>query len=87
MTDLTIPIEASVADVEFELMLTVVLVVLVIFLFLRSLRAPISGRSRPHLPHRYPGHSAPQPTPTCTPPPFGALWMMRMPIDISRFEG
>jgi multidrug efflux pump len=41
MTDLTIPIEASVADVEFELMLTVVLVVLVIFLFLRSLRATI----------------------------------------------
>ncbi len=41
MTDLTVPIEASVADVEFELMLTVVLVVLVIFLFLRSLRATI----------------------------------------------
>jgi multidrug efflux pump len=41
MTDLTVPIEASVADVEFELMLTVVLVVLVIFLFLRSIRATI----------------------------------------------
>ncbi len=41
MTDLTVPIQASVADVEFELMLTVVLVVLVIFLFLRSLRATI----------------------------------------------
>ena len=41
MTDLTVPIEASVADVEFELMLTVVLVVLVIFLFLRSFRATI----------------------------------------------
>ncbi len=41
MTDLTVPIEASVSDVEFELMLTVVLVVLVIFLFLRSLRATI----------------------------------------------
>jgi multidrug efflux pump len=41
MTDLTVPIEASVSDVEFELMLTVVLVVLVIFLFLRSIRATI----------------------------------------------
>jgi multidrug efflux pump len=41
MTDLTVPIEASVADVEFELMLTVVLVVLVIFLFLRSIRATV----------------------------------------------
>ena len=41
MTDLTVPIQASVSDVEFELMLTVVLVVLVIFLFLRSLRATI----------------------------------------------
>ncbi len=41
MTDLTIPIKASVEDVEFELGLTVVLVVLVIFLFLRSLRATI----------------------------------------------
>jgi multidrug efflux pump len=41
MTDLTVPIEASVEDVEFELMLTVVLVVLVIFLFLRSIRATI----------------------------------------------
>jgi multidrug efflux pump len=41
MTDLTVPIKASVADVEFELMLTVVLVVLVIFLFLRSIRATI----------------------------------------------
>jgi multidrug efflux pump len=41
MTDLTVPIEASVNDVEFELMLTVVLVVLVIFLFLRSIRATI----------------------------------------------
>jgi multidrug efflux pump len=41
LTDLTTAIEASVSDVEFELMLTVVLVVLVIFLFLRSLRATI----------------------------------------------
>ena len=41
MTDLTVPIKASVADVEFELGLTVVLVILVIFLFLRSVRATI----------------------------------------------
>src|ERR1022692_1165303 len=41
MTDLTVPIQASVEDVEFELMLTVVLVVLVIFLFLRSFRATV----------------------------------------------
>jgi multidrug efflux pump len=41
MTDLTVPIQASVDDVEFSLMLTVVLVVLVIFLFLRSIRATI----------------------------------------------
>jgi multidrug efflux pump len=39
LTDLTTPIQASVKDVEFELMLTVVLVVLVIFLFLRNLYA------------------------------------------------
>ncbi|MCU1260757.1 MAG: Cation efflux system protein CusA [Bryobacterales bacterium] len=41
LTDLTIPIQASVADVEFELMLTIALVVMVIFLFLRSLYATI----------------------------------------------
>ena len=41
LTDLTVAIEASVSDVEFELMLTVGLVVLVIFLFLRSLYATI----------------------------------------------
>ncbi|MGB9068687.1 MAG: efflux RND transporter permease subunit [Candidatus Acidiferrales bacterium] len=41
LTDLTTSIKASVSDVEFELMLTVILVVLVIFLFLRSLRATI----------------------------------------------
>jgi len=41
LTDLTIPIEASVHDVEFELLLTVGLVVLVIFLFLRSVYATI----------------------------------------------
>ncbi len=41
MTDMTTSIQASVHDVEFELMLTVGLVVLVIFLFLRSLRATV----------------------------------------------
>ena len=41
LTDLTTAIKASVADVEFELLLTVGLVVLVIFLFLRSLTATI----------------------------------------------
>ncbi|MGA2134646.1 MAG: efflux RND transporter permease subunit [Bryobacteraceae bacterium] len=41
LTDLTVAIEASVSDVEFELLLTVGLVVLVIFLFLRSLYATI----------------------------------------------
>ena len=39
LTDLTTSIKASVSDVEFELMLTIGLVVMVIFLFLRSLRA------------------------------------------------
>ncbi len=41
LTDLTTAIEASVSDVKFELMLTIGLVVLVIFLFLRSLYATI----------------------------------------------
>jgi multidrug efflux pump len=41
LTDLTTPIQASVNDVEFELMLTVFLVVMVIFLFLRNLYATI----------------------------------------------
>jgi multidrug efflux pump len=41
LTDLTTSIESSVSDVEFELMLTVGLVVLVIFLFLRNLYATI----------------------------------------------
>ena len=41
MTDLTVPIKASVNDVQWELMLTVVLVVLIIFVFLRSVRATI----------------------------------------------
>jgi multidrug efflux pump len=41
LTDLTAAINASVADVEFELMLTVALVVMVIFLFLRNLYATI----------------------------------------------
>ena len=38
---MTTSIQASVNDVEFELMLTIGLVVMVIFLFLRSLRATI----------------------------------------------
>ena len=41
LTDLTTTIRASVKDVEFSLMLTVALVVLVIFLFLRSLSATV----------------------------------------------
>jgi multidrug efflux pump len=41
LTDLTTPIQASVSDVEFELMLTIFLVVMVMFLFLRSLYATI----------------------------------------------
>src|SRR5450755_4313385 len=41
LTDRTTTIRASVADVQFELLLTVGLVVMVIFLFLRSLRATI----------------------------------------------
>ena len=41
VTDLTTSIQASVDDVEFELILTVALVVMVIFLFLRSLYATI----------------------------------------------
>ena len=41
LTDLTTPIQASVEDVEFELGLTVGLVVMVIFLFLRNLYATI----------------------------------------------
>ena len=41
LTDRTVTIRASVQDVEFELMLTVALVVMVIFLFLRNLAATI----------------------------------------------
>jgi multidrug efflux pump len=41
LTDLTTSIQASVSDVEFELLLTIGLVVLVIFIFLRSLYATI----------------------------------------------
>ena len=41
LTDLTTSIQASIDDVEFELMLTIVLVVLVIFVFLRSIYATI----------------------------------------------
>jgi multidrug efflux pump len=41
LTDLTTSIQASISDVEFELMLTVALVILVMFLFLRSIYATI----------------------------------------------
>ena len=41
LTDRTTTIRASVADVQFELILTIALVVMVIFLFLRSLSATI----------------------------------------------
>jgi multidrug efflux pump len=41
LTDLTTPIGASVSDVEFELMLTIALVVMVMFLFLRSVYATV----------------------------------------------
>jgi multidrug efflux pump len=41
LTDLTTAIQASVNDVEFELMLTIALVIMVIFLFLRSLYATV----------------------------------------------
>ena len=41
LTDLTTSINASVADVEFELMLTVALVVMIIFVFLRNLYATL----------------------------------------------
>ncbi len=41
LTDMTTSIQASVHDVEFELMLTIALVVMVIFLFLRSVYATI----------------------------------------------
>ncbi len=41
MTDMTTSIQASVHDVEFELLLTIGLVVMVIFLFLRNLSATV----------------------------------------------
>jgi multidrug efflux pump len=41
LTDRTVTIRASVDDVQFSLMLTIALVVMVIFLFLRSVRATI----------------------------------------------
>ena len=41
LTDRTVTIRASVRDVQFELMLTVALVVMVIFLFLRTLSATV----------------------------------------------
>jgi Cation/multidrug efflux pump len=40
LTDRTISIRASVRDVQFELMLAVALVIMVIFLFLRTLSPP-----------------------------------------------
>jgi multidrug efflux pump len=46
LTDRTTTIRASVKDVQFELMLTVALVVLVIFLFLRNLSATLIRASR-----------------------------------------
>ena len=45
LTDLTSSIKASVSDVEFELMISVGLVVIVVFLFLRSLARPSSPAS------------------------------------------
>src|SRR5437588_10998707 len=42
LTDRTVTIRASVRDVEYELSLAVVLVVMVIFVFLRSTRAPLT---------------------------------------------
>ena len=48
VTDRTTGIRASVSDVEFELVLAIVLVVAVIFLFLRSLPATfIAGVAAP----------------------------------------
>src|ERR1700730_10308567 len=41
LTDLTTTIRASVKDVQFELVLTIALVVMVMFLFLRSVSATI----------------------------------------------
>src|SRR5207248_11575089 len=41
LTDRTTTIRASVTDVEYELMLTIALVVMVLFLFLRTLAATV----------------------------------------------
>lgn len=41
LTDLTTPIQASISDVRFELFLTIGLVIMVMFLFLRSLSATV----------------------------------------------
>ena len=46
LTDRTTTIRASVHDVQFELMLTIALVVMVIFLFLRKLSATVIPASR-----------------------------------------
>jgi len=47
LTDRTATIRASVHDVQFSLMLTIALVVMVIFLFLRSRPPPSSQRRGP----------------------------------------
>jgi len=46
LTDRTNTIRASVSDVQFELMLTVALVVMVIFVFLRNVAATVIPRRR-----------------------------------------
>ena len=66
LTDRTITIRASVRDVQFELMLTVALVVMVIFLFLRNLAATIipsrrrAALARGHLRRDVPAGLQPQ---------------------------
>ncbi len=54
LTDRTTTIRASVEDVEFELMLTIALVVMVIFLFLRSFRRRLSPALRCRSPSSVP---------------------------------
>ena len=46
LTDRTITVRASVSDVEFELMLCIALVVMVIFLFLRNCRRHFDSQRR-----------------------------------------
>jgi len=50
LTDRTVTIRASIEDVEFELTLAVVLVVLVIFIFLRNIPATIIRACRCRFP-------------------------------------